>query len=81
MRTALVTGATASIWRVAGPALRQRPDSVDFVAADLAEVDDVRRLGERGLELGVGHIDILINNPALHPEVSTADQVAVIITR
>jgi len=46
----------------------------DFAAADLADIEDVQRLAGRALELGDGHVDILINNAALYPHLSTADQ-------
>jgi NAD(P)-dependent dehydrogenase (short-subunit alcohol dehydrogenase family) len=48
--------------------------SVDFVASDLADVGDVQRLAERALDLCEGHVDIVINNAALYPHLSTTDQ-------
>jgi NAD(P)-dependent dehydrogenase (short-subunit alcohol dehydrogenase family) len=41
----------------AGAAVAECGGTADFVAADLAEVNDVQRLAERALELGEGHVE------------------------
>jgi NAD(P)-dependent dehydrogenase (short-subunit alcohol dehydrogenase family) len=55
-------------------AIRDVGGLADFVAADLAEPADVRRLAKEALTLGDGHVDVLVNNAGLFPFAPT-DQV------
>ncbi|GAB2930781.1 SDR family oxidoreductase [Rhodococcus aerolatus] len=48
----------------------------DFVAADLADPDQLTRLATRATELGDGHVDVLVNNGGLFPFGATADTTA-----
>lgn len=70
----VISGRDLARGQAARAALTEFGGIAEFVSADLAEVNDVRRLAERALELGEGHVDIVINNAALYPHLSTADQ-------
>jgi len=71
---AIISGRDPGRGRAARAAVAECGGAVDFVAADLAEVDDVQRLAERALELGQGCIDVMVNNAALYPHLATADR-------
>jgi NAD(P)-dependent dehydrogenase (short-subunit alcohol dehydrogenase family) len=47
--------------------IRSAGGKADFVAADLADADDVRALARQAAELGGGHVDILVNNAGIFP--------------
>jgi NAD(P)-dependent dehydrogenase (short-subunit alcohol dehydrogenase family) len=70
----IISGRDPGRGQAARAAVAECGGAVDFVDADLAEVDDVQRLAERALELGQGCIDVLVNNAALYPHLATADQ-------
>jgi NAD(P)-dependent dehydrogenase (short-subunit alcohol dehydrogenase family) len=70
----VISGRDLARGQAARAALTECGGIAEFISADLAEVNDVRRLAERALELGEGHVDIVINNAALYPHLSTADQ-------
>jgi NAD(P)-dependent dehydrogenase (short-subunit alcohol dehydrogenase family) len=70
----IISGRDPGRGQAARAAVAECGGADDFVAADLAEVDDVQRLAERALELGQGCIDVLVNNAALYPHLATADQ-------
>jgi NAD(P)-dependent dehydrogenase (short-subunit alcohol dehydrogenase family) len=61
----VISGRDLARGQAARAALTEFGGIAEFVSADLAEVNDVRRLAERALELGEGHVDIVINNAAL----------------
>ncbi|MFI5728964.1 SDR family NAD(P)-dependent oxidoreductase [Kribbella sp. NPDC051587] len=45
----------------------------DFVQADLADLDSVQALAKQAIELGGGHVDVLVNNAGIFPMGPTAD--------
>ena len=70
----LISGRDPSRGHAVAAAAAECGGAADFVAADLAKVDDVQRLAERAPELGQACIDLLVNNAALYPHLATADQ-------
>jgi NAD(P)-dependent dehydrogenase (short-subunit alcohol dehydrogenase family) len=76
----VISGRDRSRGRAARAAAVACGGSVDFVAADLADGGGVQRLAERALDLCEGHVDIVINNAALYPHLSTADQGVDVLT-
>jgi NAD(P)-dependent dehydrogenase (short-subunit alcohol dehydrogenase family) len=70
----IISGRDAARGQAARAGVAECGGTADFVATDLAEIADAQRLAERALDLGQGHVDILINNAALYPRLSTADQ-------
>ena len=53
--------------------IRAAGGQADFVAADLREAASARDVARRAVELGNGHIDILINNAGIYPFGPTHD--------
>lgn len=53
--------------------VRAAGGKADFVRADLANLTSVGELAERAVELGGGHVDVLVNNAAIFPFSSTLD--------
>ena len=47
--------------------IRSAGRSADFISSDLRNVDSAREVARKGLELGNGHVDILINNVGIFP--------------
>ena len=39
----------------------------DFISSDLRDADSARELAKKAIELGNGHVDILINNAGIYP--------------
>ena len=67
----IISGRDTDRGQDAVTAIREHGGDADFVAADLGNIDDVRRLARRAVELGGGHVDILINNAGLFPAAPT----------
>ncbi|MEV4264667.1 SDR family oxidoreductase [Kribbella sp. NPDC049584] len=55
--------------------IRAAGGTADFVRADLARLDEVRSLAKQAIELGGGHVDVLINNAGIFPFGPTAETV------
>jgi NAD(P)-dependent dehydrogenase (short-subunit alcohol dehydrogenase family) len=53
--------------------IRADGGTADFVQADLARLDEVRSLAKQAIELGGGHVDVLINNAGIFPFGPTAE--------
>ncbi|TDW76565.1 SDR family NAD(P)-dependent oxidoreductase [Kribbella pratensis] len=53
--------------------IRADGGTADFVRADLARLDEVRSLAKQAIELGGGHVDVLINNAGIFPFGPTAE--------
>ena len=53
--------------------IRADGGTADFVRADLARLDEVRSLAKQAVELGGGHVDVLINNAGIFPFGPTAE--------
>ncbi|HKC29250.1 MAG TPA: SDR family oxidoreductase [Jatrophihabitans sp.] len=47
--------------------IRARGGKADFVAADLRDEDSARELARTAVELGGGHVDVLVNNAGIFP--------------
>ena len=47
--------------------LRAAGGKADFISSDLRDASSAREVARRGVELGNGHIDILINNAGVFP--------------
>jgi NAD(P)-dependent dehydrogenase (short-subunit alcohol dehydrogenase family) len=47
--------------------IRAEGSKADFIASDLHEAASAREVAKRAIELGNGHVDILINNAGIYP--------------
>jgi NAD(P)-dependent dehydrogenase (short-subunit alcohol dehydrogenase family) len=47
--------------------IRRAGRQADFIPSDLRDASSVREVARRAVELGNGHIDILINNAGVYP--------------
>src|SRR5499427_1692396 len=47
--------------------IRARGGKVDFISSNLRDAASAREVTKRALELGNGHVDILINNAGIYP--------------
>ena len=56
--------------------IRAAGGSADFVAAELNDEYSVRELASRAVELGGGHVDILVNSGGVFPFGATTDTAA-----
>jgi NAD(P)-dependent dehydrogenase (short-subunit alcohol dehydrogenase family) len=69
----LISGRDATRGDAAVTAIRAAGGKADFIAADLAEGKSVRALARQAIELGGGHVDILVNSAGVFPFGPTAD--------
>jgi NAD(P)-dependent dehydrogenase (short-subunit alcohol dehydrogenase family) len=69
----LVSGRDATRGDAAVAAIRAAGGKADFIAADLADARSVRALARGAIELGGGHVDILVNSAGIFPFGSTQD--------
>ncbi len=53
-------------------AIRAEGGEADFLAGDLGDADEVRKLARRAVDLGDGHVDVLVNNAGIFPAGPTA---------
>jgi len=63
----LVVGRNAERGRKAVDEIRAAGGKADFISSDLLDVANARDLAKKAIELGNGHIDILINNAGIFP--------------
>jgi NAD(P)-dependent dehydrogenase (short-subunit alcohol dehydrogenase family) len=47
--------------------IRTAGGHADFISSDLRDASSARDVARRGIELGNGHVDILINNAGIYP--------------
>jgi NAD(P)-dependent dehydrogenase (short-subunit alcohol dehydrogenase family) len=47
--------------------IRTAGGQADFISSDLRDASSARRVARRAVELGNGHVDILINNAGIYP--------------
>ncbi|MFZ0239725.1 MAG: SDR family NAD(P)-dependent oxidoreductase, partial [Xanthobacteraceae bacterium] len=47
--------------------IRSAGGQADFIASDLRDATSARDVAKRAIELGDGHVDILINNAGIYP--------------
>jgi NAD(P)-dependent dehydrogenase (short-subunit alcohol dehydrogenase family) len=63
----LVVGRNAERGKKTVDEIRTAGGKADFIAADLQDAASVRTLAKKAIELGNGHVDILINNAGIYP--------------
>jgi NAD(P)-dependent dehydrogenase (short-subunit alcohol dehydrogenase family) len=63
----LVVGRNADRGKKAVDDIRTAGFKTDFISSDLRDAASARDLAKRAIELGNGHIDILINNAGIYP--------------
>lgn len=63
----LVVGRNAKRGEDTVDEIRAAGGKADFISADLRDAASARDLAKRAIELGNGHIDILINNAGIYP--------------
>lgn len=63
----LVTGRDAARGKQTVDEIRAAGGKADFISSDLRDADSARQLAKRAIELGDGHVDILINNAGVFP--------------
>jgi len=63
----LVVGRNAERGERAITEIRSAGGQADFIASDLRDATSARDVAERAIELGDGHVDILINNAGIYP--------------
>jgi NAD(P)-dependent dehydrogenase (short-subunit alcohol dehydrogenase family) len=51
--------------------IRAAGGQADFISSDLRDASSARQVARRAIELGNGHVDILINNAGVYPFAST----------
>src|ERR1700751_5521914 len=63
----LVVGRNAERGKKAADEIRASGGKADFISSDLRDAESAHDLAKRAIELGNGHIDILINNAGIYP--------------
>jgi NAD(P)-dependent dehydrogenase (short-subunit alcohol dehydrogenase family) len=63
----LVVGRNAERGEKAVDEIRAAGGKADFISSDLRDAASARELAKRAIELGNGHVDILINNAGIYP--------------
>ncbi len=63
----LVVGRNAERGKKAVDEIRTAGGKVDFISSELLGADSARDVARKAIELGHGHVDILINNAGIYP--------------
>jgi NAD(P)-dependent dehydrogenase (short-subunit alcohol dehydrogenase family) len=63
----LVVGRNAERGKKAVDEIRAAGGKADFISSELRGADSARKLARKAIELGNGHVDILINNAGIYP--------------
>jgi NAD(P)-dependent dehydrogenase (short-subunit alcohol dehydrogenase family) len=63
----LVVGRDAERGKKTVEEIRAAGGKADFILSDLRDADSARQVAKRAIELGDGHVDILINNVGIYP--------------
>jgi NAD(P)-dependent dehydrogenase (short-subunit alcohol dehydrogenase family) len=63
----MVVGRSEERGRKAITEIRRAGGQADFIASDLRDASSVREVARKAVELGNGHVDILINNAGVYP--------------
>ena len=63
----LVVGRNAERGKKTVEEIRAAGGKADFISSDLRDADSARQVAKRAIELGDGHVDILINNAGIYP--------------
>jgi NAD(P)-dependent dehydrogenase (short-subunit alcohol dehydrogenase family) len=69
----LVVGRNAERGKKTVDELRAAGGKADFISSDLRDAASAREVAKRAIELGNGHVDILINNAGIYPFGPTHD--------
>src|SRR5580700_7448068 len=69
----LVVGRNAERGKKAVDEIRAARGKADFISSELRGADSAREVARKAIELGNGHIDILINNAGIYPFGPTHD--------
>ena len=63
----LVVGRNADRGQKTIADIRTAGGQADFIPSDLRDASSAREVARRAIELGNGHVDILINNAGIYP--------------
>ena len=63
----LVVGRSAERGKRTVEEIRAAGNSADFISSDLRDASSARNVAKKAVELGDGHVDILINNAGIFP--------------
>jgi NAD(P)-dependent dehydrogenase (short-subunit alcohol dehydrogenase family) len=63
----MVVGRSEERGKKAIAEIRRAGGQADFIASDLRDASSVREVARKAIELGNGHVDILINNAGVYP--------------
>src|ERR1700760_2922652 len=63
----LVVGRNAERGKKAVDEIHSGGGKADFISSDLSDAASAREVAKRAIELGDGHVDILINNAGIYP--------------
>src|SRR5436305_11666784 len=63
----IVVGRNAERGQKTVAEIRAAAGKADFISSDLQDASSAREVARRAVELGGGHIDILINNAGIYP--------------
>ena len=63
----LVVGRNAERGKKTVDEIRAAGGKADFISSDLRDADSARDVARKAIELGNGHVDILINNAGIYP--------------
>jgi len=63
----VIVGRNAERGEKAADEIRAAGGEADFISSDLRDAASARDVAKRALELGNGHVDILINNAGIYP--------------
>ena len=63
----LVVGRNAERGKKAVDEIRTAGGKADFISSELLGADSAREVARKAIELGSGHVDILINNAGIYP--------------
>jgi NAD(P)-dependent dehydrogenase (short-subunit alcohol dehydrogenase family) len=69
----LVVGRNAERGKKTVDEIRAAGGKADFIASDLRDAASAREVAKQAIELGSGHVDILINNAGIYPFGPTHD--------
>ena len=63
----LIVGRNAERGKKAVDEIRSKGGLADFISSDLRDAASARAVAKKAIELGNGHVDILINNAGIYP--------------
>ena len=63
----IVVGRNAERGQKTVAEIRAAGGNADFIASDLQDASSAREVARRAVEIGGGHVDILINNAGIYP--------------